>query len=204
MKASPAAPHWARQLTLDVCAEAGVPPPARLTWRHRIGEQSTGITRRIDRIISVRAGQDELDQRLTLLHELAHWLTPLPRRRRGPVHHGRAFYETAFDLYLRYGLAAADALDLEAARYPSSLRHAVALCIPGAKAAMARRRQHLARGPQRTWRVMVPEHEVELERDGRWTVCATCRQRIVGRNLVRLRRSRRPARHVLLTRVAAA
>jgi hypothetical protein len=46
--------------------------------------------------------------------------------------------------------------------------------------------------------VAVPEHEVRLGRDGRWTVCVVCRQRIVGRNLVRARRSRRPMRHVLL------
>jgi hypothetical protein len=204
MKTSSGVPYWASELTLAVCAEAGVAPPNRLMWRTRLGDQSTGITRRIDRVISVRAGRDVLDQRLTLLHELAHWLTPLPRRRRGPVHHGHAFYQTAFGLYLRYGLSAAEALALESARYPSSLRYAVALAIPGAEAAMARRLRHLARRPQRAWRVMVPEHEVELERDGRWTVCATCRQRIVGRNLVRLRRSRRPARHVLLTRVSAA
>ena len=42
---------------------------------------------------------------------------------------------------------------------------------------------------------------VLLGRDGRWTVCLVCRQRIVGRNLVRARRGRRPMRHVLLRAV---
>jgi hypothetical protein len=49
----------------------------------------------------------------------------------------------------------------------------------------------------------VPEHAITLARDGRWTVCATCGRRIVGRNLVRLRRGGRQ-RHVLLTREPAA
>jgi hypothetical protein len=151
----------------------------------------------VERVIAVRAGTDETDQRLTLLHELAHWVSRWPRRRRA-VHHGRAFYRTAFALYARHGLAESDALRLESARYPSSLRHAVALAVPGAADAMAAHRAALRARPRRRWRVAVPEHEVRLGRDGRWTVCLVCRQRIVGRNLVRARRGRRPMRHVLL------
>ena len=54
--------------------------PGAPTVRARRG--STGVARRDEGIISVRAGSDPLDQRLTLLHELAHWLTPRARRRR--------------------------------------------------------------------------------------------------------------------------
>jgi hypothetical protein len=50
-------------------------------------------------------------------------------------------------------------------------------------------------------RVLVPEHRVQLVRDGRWTVCAVCRQRIVGPNLARMRR--RGGRHTLFMREAA-
>jgi hypothetical protein len=194
---SPSAPLWAVELVHAVCAEAGVEPPARLSWRRRASPNSTGVARREAGVIAVRAGTDEADQRLTLLHELAHWITPWPRRRRS-THHGRAFYRTAFALYARHGLTDAEALRLESARYPSSLRHAVALAVPGAVAAMASHRAALRARPRRRWRLAVPEHEVRLGRDGRWTVCVVCRQRIVGRNLVRARRSRRPMRHVLL------
>ena len=192
------APAWAVSLVATVCADARTAVP-RLSWRRRAGEQSTGVTRRPDGIVAVRAGADELDQRLTLLHEMAHWLAPAPRRARRAVHHGRAFYDIAFELYRRHGLSDADALRLESARYRSSLGHAVALGVPGAAAALAEHRSIIRSRPRRRWRVLVPEHRVQLERDGRWTVCATCRQRVVGINLARIRRARRPVRHVLMT-----
>ena len=192
------APAWARSLVASVCADAGSAQP-RIAWRRRAGEHSTGVTRRHDGSVAIRAGADELDQRLTLLHELAHWLSPPPRRGRRAIHHGRAFYDIAFELYRRHGLTDADALRLESARYRSSLRHAVALGVPGAAAALAEHRSAIRARPRRRWRVLVPEHRIQLERDGRWTVCATCRQRVVGVNLARIRRARRPVRHVLMT-----
>lgn len=150
-------------------------------------------------MIAVRAGSDPLDQRLTLLHELAHWLSPPARRRRGTVrHHGLAFYRVAFGLYARHSVADADALRLESARYPSSLRHAAALNVPGAARALAERRAKARARPRRRWRVLVAEHPVHLARDGRWHVCATCGQRIVAGNLTRVRRARRPIRHALM------
>ena len=192
-------PAWAETLVAQACADAMVAPP-RLTWRLRAAEHSTGVARRAAGVISVRAGRDALDQRLTLLHEMAHWITPATGRRRGgrAAHHGREFYRTAFDLYRRHGLADADALRLEAARYPSALGHAVALGIPGAVAARSAHRETLRARPPRRWRVLVPEHPIRLGRDGRWHVCTTCRQRIVGRHLVRIRRARRALRHVLM------
>ena len=196
------APGWALDLAVTVCAEAAVTPP-RIAWRNRRGEASTGLTRRSDGIVAVRAGSDPLDQRLTLLHELAHWLTPASRRRGRAVHHGRAFYAIAFELYRRHGLVEADALRLEAARYRSALRHASALGVEGAGAALAEHRSALRARPRRRWRVLVPEHPIRLERDGRWSVCATCRQRVVGAHLARVRRARRPQRHVLMTAAAS-
>ena len=153
--------------------------------------------------ISVRAGSDPLDQRLTLLHELAHWIAPAARRRgRRSVHHGRSFYAVAFDLYRRHDIPDADALRLESARYRSALAHAVHLGVPGASAALAEHRTRLRARPRRQWRVLVPEHAIRLERDGRWSVCGVCRQRVVGPNLRRVQRARRPIRHVLMTAVA--
>lgn len=194
-------PEWATALVDAVCTDAGVAPP-RLLWRSRAHDHSTGIARRTEGLIAVRAGRDATDQRLTLLHELAHWLTGVSGRRgsrRRPVHHGTAFYATAFALYRRHGIADADALRLEAGRYPSALRHAAMLEVAGAAAALAERRAAQRSRPRRRWRVLVPEHPIRLTRAGRWSVCSTCGQRVVGRHLARLRRVRRTLRHVLFT-----
>jgi len=194
-------PDWARQLVALACAEAEVAPP-RITWRVAARAASSGVTRRGSGSISLVAGTDALDQRITLLHELAHWLTlPAARRRRGPTpHHDAAFYEVAFALYARHGIPAPAALQAEGTRYPSSLRHARSLSIPGADEAW---RAHRARLRERArsrapMRVLVPEHRVRLVRDGRWTRCAICGVRVVGPVLRRLRR--RGGRHVLLSR----
>ncbi len=192
------APAWARSLVLTVCAEADAPLP-RLTWRHRDRPTSSGVTRQSAGSVSVVAGRDPIDQRLTLLHELAHWLTPTPRgRRRRTRHHDAAFYTTAFALYRRHGVPDAAALAGESARYPSSLAHARRLGVPGAEEAWRDRRTALRERARRRppMRVLVPEHSIRLVRDGRWTRCAVCGIRVVGPNLRRLRR--RPGRHVLL------
>jgi hypothetical protein len=196
-------PAWALELVASVCEHAGAAMP-RLTWRERDDEHSTGVTRRHDGTIAVRAGRDPLDQRLTLLHELAHWLSPRPRRRGGrSLHHGRQFYAIAFALYRQHGIPDADALRLESGRYRSSLGHAAALGVVGAREALATHRAAVRARPRRRWRVVVPEHSIRLERDGRWHVCARCRQRVVGVTLARVRRARRPLRHVLLAVDAA-
>jgi hypothetical protein len=196
------APAWARRLVLTVCAEADAPLP-RLAWRLRDRPTSSGVTRQSAGLVSVVAGRDPIDQRLTLLHELAHWLTAPGNRgshrtRRRTSHHDAAFYTIAFALYRRHGVPDATALAGEAARYPSSLAHARRLGVPGAEEAWRERRSALRERARRRppMRVLVPEHAVRLVRDGRWTRCAVCGIRVVGPNLRRLRR--RAGRHVLL------
>lgn len=49
--------------------------------------------------IIVTAGTDRKDQRLVLLHELAHWLRPVGES------HSSAFWDQAFELYQRYGVS---------------------------------------------------------------------------------------------------
>jgi hypothetical protein len=193
------APEWASELTAQVCAETGVVPP-HLSWSLRTGEHSSGLTRRDQGTIAVRAGSDTVDQRLTLLHELAHWTSPAPRRsRRGRAeHHGRGFYVVAFDLYRRHGITDTDAIRLESGRYRSALRHGAALGVPGAAEALGAHRARLRARPRRRWTVLVAEHAVRLRRQGRWHVCETCGQRVVGITLARIRRGHRPVRHVLL------
>jgi hypothetical protein len=185
---------------LQVCAEADAPVP-RVAWRTRDRPTSSGVTRRSAGSVSVVAGRDPMDQRLTLLHELAHWLDPAlaVRRRRGArrvAHHGSAFYAIAFDLYRRFGVPAAFALAAESGRYPSSLTHARRLGVPGASEAWLARRTALRSraAARRPLRILVPEHRVRLIRDGRWTRCEVCGVRIVGPVLRRMRR--RPGRHI--------
>jgi hypothetical protein len=193
------APAWATEIVRGVCAAAGVAEPT-MRWRHARRSTSSGVTRRSAGSISVTAGTDAVDQRLTLLHELAHWLGPTPRRRRGRVrHHDERFYAVAFDLYRRHAIPAAEVLAREGGRHPSALRHARALGIPGAEDAWQARTERLRerarlRAPAR---VLVAEHTVRLVRDGRWTRCGICGVRVVGPTLARLRR--RSGRHVLLT-----
>jgi hypothetical protein len=197
---SPGLPAWAGELIDAVCADAGVEPPSVVRWRRRKGAHASGVTRPSLSVISVSAGSDALDARLTLLHELAHWIGPRPHRvRRRVAHHDRAFYIRAFPLYRAHGIPDPEALFREGSRYPSSLRHAIALEVPGAATALAARRARL-RENWRPWRVVVAEHRIRLAQDGRWTVCVTCGARVVGAQLARLRRRRTPARHVLFAR----
>ncbi len=192
------APAWAASLIGEVCAAAAVPAPV-VRWRRAGRSASSGVTCQAAGTISVTAGTDELDQRLTLLHELAHWLGPRPRRRRGRVaHHDAAFFATAFDLFRRHGVPVAEALEREGGRYPSALRHARTLDVPGAEAAWRARRDVLRERARARLapRVLVEEHTVRLVRDGRWTRCSVCGVRVVGPTLHRLRR--RSGRHILL------
>ena len=61
------APLWATERVSEVCAAAGTAEPA-VRWRRARRSASSGVTRRSLGSISVTAGTDELDQRLTLLH----------------------------------------------------------------------------------------------------------------------------------------
>jgi hypothetical protein len=192
------APAWATQIVRTACTATGVPEPI-VRWRRAARLGSSGVTRRAAGTISVTAGTDELDQRLTLLHELAHWLAPQPRRRGRVLHHDARFYSVAFDLYRRHAIPDAEALAREGGRYPSALRHARELGVPGAEDAWRSRQLALREraGRRMPARVLVAEHTVRLVRDGRWTRCGTCGVRVVGPTLARLRR--RPGRHILLS-----
>lgn len=206
---SGSAPAWARALVLAVSREADAAAPDVLRWRRLGRERSSGVANRRLRSIAVSAGTDGADALHTLLHELAHWLAPEERpvrrgRRRSHVHHGQAFYRVALELFSRHAPPIAAALEREASRYPSSLRHAAALGVREAAAlAAARRRSARTRRAPAAWRVLVPEHAVALMRSGRWYVCTECGRRLVGRVLLRAARRGRRERHTLWTREPA-
>ena len=104
-----------------MCADYGVTPP-QVRWmvsrktRYRYDSngdlvygtrvRSSGTTQWIgsDRAtarhthITMKVGSDLQDQRLVLLHELAHWLSPVIDG------HSRGFWRRAWELYERYNI----------------------------------------------------------------------------------------------------
>ena len=196
------APAWA----LLPGGRRSAPMPAsrqpRLGWRRRAGAHSTGVDpARRDGIVAVRAGTDALDQRLTLLHELAHWLSPPPVGAGGArVHHGRAFYDVAFELYRRHGLE-------RRRRAAPRVRSLPELAAPRGRAGRARRRRRAGGASVRP--PLAPTSSVARPRPGApgsgssETAAGPCAPPAVsgwsGINLARIRRARRPVRHVLMT-----
>ena len=104
------APKWASALVCRVAEDEGIAVPPRLTWRRsRTGWLSSGHTKSDLRKphITVTAGKSRKDQKLVLLHELAHWLA-------GPdAHHGARFWDQAWTLYRRYKVPLRMALQRE-------------------------------------------------------------------------------------------
>ena len=93
-----ATPTWAQDLAIRVALDEGRDELPTLQWRRsKYGPFSTGTTYTEAQRIVVTAGKDRKDQKLVLLHELAHWLTP-------GQNHGPAFWDQAWRLYRRYGV----------------------------------------------------------------------------------------------------
>jgi hypothetical protein len=94
-------PVWAFKLTLRVCVECDRPMP-RMTWHKGTASYSSGrtwLSTNGERPrVHLTAGTDTKDQRLVLLHELAHAMLPASE------HHSDRFWKLAFLLYKRYGV----------------------------------------------------------------------------------------------------
>ena len=117
-------PKWAQDLTLQVALDEDRDDVPDIVWRRRRGPRLTpgmktllrGVGRDVGEWmrharsqqgtsghyrwsvnrITLTAGGERQGQKLILLHELAHWLSP-----RGE-HHGDNFWDTAWRLYRRY------------------------------------------------------------------------------------------------------
>jgi anaerobic selenocysteine-containing dehydrogenase len=93
------------------CKAADVVVPY-LEWKERDGPSSSGVyrhstMRNMTGHIVLRAGSDVHDQKLVLLHELAHHLAPRKD------HHSLKFWKIAMRLYKRYGVNPEEALRRE-------------------------------------------------------------------------------------------
>lgn len=92
-----ATPKWAAALVAGVCEHAGVEPPAVKWRRGRTSDLSSGTYYAESHRLVVTAAGPRYEQRLVLLHELAHALTP-------GEHHSLTFWLTAWRLYFEHGV----------------------------------------------------------------------------------------------------
>lgn len=92
-------PRWAQDLTIQVAIDEGRDALPDLTWRHRQGQHTSGHTKHRDYGggVVITAGKCRKDQKLVLLHELAHWLLP-------HVRHNGEFWDKAWELFHRYNV----------------------------------------------------------------------------------------------------
>ena len=93
-------PLWAQNLVLDACLwwenQGNTSRLPTLKWRHSRHFFSSGHAHYGEAEITITAGTDRHDQRMVLLHELAHILRP-----RG---HTAAFWGCAWSLFRWAGL----------------------------------------------------------------------------------------------------
>ena len=93
-----AAPRWAQDLVLQVWLDEGRDELPEIVWRRGGWRRilSAGNTWHDGQRITITAAPgNRIDQKLVLLHELAHVLTP-------GAHHGPGFWDKAWQLYRRY------------------------------------------------------------------------------------------------------
>lgn len=117
-------PQWAIDLVTEVCAKHNRQKPGTFTWGNANNIYSSGKCRYSRRRngtqikiwtrlkngkmkmkpfygeIIVKAGLSQFDQKLVLLHELAHWVS----YRNTSKGHTVKFWKKAFELYRDYGL----------------------------------------------------------------------------------------------------
>lgn len=91
-----AEPAWAKALIAKVLKDRGEYDGIYLTWRRRTGECSSGCTWSDQRKVTINAGTSRQDQKLVVLHELAHILT-------GNAHTPK-MWDCAWELYRDYGV----------------------------------------------------------------------------------------------------
>jgi hypothetical protein len=98
---SPNVPVWVQKMINQTAKDWSVPVPPIKWRRSKINNWSSGRT--FHHRIVVTAGKDRQDQKLVLLHELAHWIM-----KHGPEPdgwgHTAAFWRVAFDLFAEHKL----------------------------------------------------------------------------------------------------
>lgn len=91
-------PKWIMEIVENVCKNSPRKPFIKRTKRHG-ANSSSGVFYNTANVIKIRVGTEapRWEQKMVLLHELAHWLNPNES-------HTTKFWETAFSLYKEYKL----------------------------------------------------------------------------------------------------
>ena len=90
-------PQWAVDLVNEVCTARRRRPAHIRSWMVKNNRPwSTGFCRDDDRSICIVQGFDEVNARTVLVHELAHYLTPVNHD------HDKLFWRRCWELHLAY------------------------------------------------------------------------------------------------------
>ena len=87
-------PKWAQELILQACLHEGKEDLPEIVWRRSlVKSSSSGTAYPEENLMVIRAGENRGDQKLVVLHELAHLIAPPGER------HGALFWDIAWRLY---------------------------------------------------------------------------------------------------------
>lgn len=89
-------PQWATRLLERICEEQEVPLP-ETKWIRKRRHSSSGRYYDLSNRLTINAGSDPKDQRVTFLHEVAHHITRI--RTNGHHGHSALFWDIAFELF---------------------------------------------------------------------------------------------------------
>lgn len=101
-------PQWAASLIVDVSKDEGLGDWPLTKWRRsrkKAGSSGCAFSHRI--VVTAGADGDRGEQRLVLLHELAHWIVGVDHG------HDATFYEKAWRLYEKHEVDLTYALQRE-------------------------------------------------------------------------------------------
>lgn len=101
------APEWVQELTIQTLIDEGIDDVPTIEWWERpdLLPYSGGTC--YSNKIKIRIGWDKKDQKLVLLHELAHWIADRKHQIRGVSAremHSQRFWDIAFRLYRKHRL----------------------------------------------------------------------------------------------------
>lgn len=97
MKTRGTVPEWATELVARVCKDYGRRPAVITSWTRKDRTYSSGVTWDRRRNITIVEGTDALEARTVLLHELAHYLSPVG------WDHNLRFWTRCWELHIVYG-----------------------------------------------------------------------------------------------------
>lgn len=104
MKYTNSTPSWAVELVLQVCKDYRRRAPSELRWYQSNKEHSNGHWNWFNSKIFIRAGTDKAEQRVVLIHELAHCIIGKSRKTRYKrFSHTIKFWRLFWELSARYG-----------------------------------------------------------------------------------------------------